>query len=68
MQHGHVNTFHRSTSSVGFAGANGDSSVTRAATKIMHDLRRNFPLHKEPYRWVGMASDLEESNLVEDGR
>jgi len=32
----HVHTFHRSTSSVGLAGADGEFPVTRAATKLMH--------------------------------
>ena len=36
----HVHTFHRSTSSVGLAGADGEFPVTRAATELMHDLRR----------------------------
>jgi hypothetical protein len=43
-QHGRVHTFHRSTSSVGVTGANDDFPITRAATELMHDLRRNFPL------------------------
>ena len=37
---GFVHTFHRSTSSVGLAGADGEFPVTRAATELMHDLRR----------------------------
>jgi len=32
------------TSSVGLAGADGEFPVTRAATELTHDLRRNFPL------------------------
>jgi len=32
----HVHTFHRSTSSVGLAGADGEFPVTRAATELMH--------------------------------
>ena len=43
-QYGHAHTFHRSTSSVGLAGADGEFSVTRAATEHMHDLRRKIPL------------------------
>jgi len=35
--YGHVHTFHRSTSSIGFAGADGEFPVTRAATKLKHD-------------------------------
>jgi len=35
----HVHTSHRSTSSVGLAGADGEFPVTRAATELMHDLR-----------------------------
>ena len=33
---GFVHTFHRSTSSVGLAGADGEFPVTRAATELMH--------------------------------
>jgi len=33
----HVHTFHRSTSSVGLAGADGEFPVIRAATELMHD-------------------------------
>jgi len=39
-QYGHANTFHRSTSSLGLAGAHGEFLVTRAATELMHGLRR----------------------------
>ena len=39
-QYDHAHTFHRSTSSVGLAGADGEFPVTRAATELMHDLRR----------------------------
>ena len=42
-QFDHVHTFHRSTSSVGLAGADGEF-VTRAATELMHDFRRKNPL------------------------
>jgi len=42
-QYDHAHTFHRSTSSVGLAGAGGDFPVTRAATELMHDLRRKNP-------------------------
>jgi len=35
-QYGHVHTFHRSTFSVGLAGADGEFPVTRAATELMH--------------------------------
>ena len=34
---GFVHTFHRSTSSVGLAGADGEFPVTRAATELMHE-------------------------------
>jgi len=34
--YGHLHTFHRSTSSVGLAGADGKFPVTRAATELMH--------------------------------
>jgi len=47
-QYGHAHTFYRSASSVGLAGAGGEFPVTRAATELMHDLRRKnllrFPL------------------------
>ena len=36
----HAHTFYRSTSSVGLAGADGEIPVTRAATGLIHDLRR----------------------------
>ena len=39
-QYGHVHTLHRSTSSVGVAGADGEFPLTRAATELMHDMRR----------------------------
>ena len=39
-QYDHANTFHRSTSSVGLAGADGEFPVTRADIELMHDLRR----------------------------
>ena len=39
-QYDHARTFHRSTSSVGLAGAHGEFPVIRAATELMHDLRR----------------------------
>ena len=39
-QYDHAHTFHRSTSSAGLAGADGEFPVTRAATELMHDLRR----------------------------
>ena len=38
-QFDHANNFHRSTSSVGLTGADGEFSVTRAATALMHNLR-----------------------------
>jgi len=34
--YGHVHTSHRSTSSVGLAGSDGEIPVTRAATGLMH--------------------------------
>ena len=39
-QYDHAHTFHRSTSSVGLVGVDGEFPVTRAATELMHDLRR----------------------------
>jgi len=39
-QYDHAHTVHRSTSSVGLVGADGEFPVTRAATELMHDLRR----------------------------
>ena len=36
-QFDHVHTFHRSTSSVGLAGADGEFPVTSAATELRHD-------------------------------
>ena len=91
-QFDHVYTFHRSTSSVGLAGAGGEFPVTRAATELMHacevTIHYVFPLlcgfflvsvHpsgprlaasrwvKASYRWsVGLTSDLEERNAVQD--
>jgi len=41
-QYDHVHTLHRSTSSVGLVGADGELPVTRAATELMHDLRRKI--------------------------
>ena len=35
-QYDHVHSFHRSTSSVGLAGADGEFPVTHAATELMH--------------------------------
>ena len=35
-QYDHAHTFHRSTSSVGLAGVDGEFPVTRAATEFMH--------------------------------
>ena len=43
-QFDHVHTFHRTTSSVGLAGADGEFPVTRAATELMHGFRRKNPL------------------------
>ena len=42
-QYGHAHSFNRSTSSVGLAGADGEFPVARAATELMHDLRRKIP-------------------------
>ena len=39
-QYGHAHTFYRSTFSVGLAGADCEFPVIRAATELMHDLRR----------------------------
>ena len=50
------NTFrkilHRSTSSVGLAGADGEFPVTRAATELMHDLRRKKSTTISPALWL----------------
>jgi len=43
-QFDHVHTFHRSTSSVGLAGADGEFPVTHAATELMHDCEEKNPL------------------------
>ena len=51
-QFGHVHTFHRSTSSVGLAGADGEFPVTRAATELMHDLRRKKSTTISPALWL----------------
>jgi hypothetical protein len=41
-QNGHVHTFHRSTSSVELASADGEFPVTRAATELVHDCEETF--------------------------
>ena len=51
-QYGHANTFHRSTSSVGLADANGEFPVTRAATELMHNLRRKKSTTISPALWL----------------
>ena len=51
-QFDHVNTFHRSTSSVGLAGADGEFPVTRAATELMHDLIRKKSTTISPALWL----------------
>ena len=51
-QFDHVHTFHRSTSSVGLAGADGEFPVTRAATELMHDLRRKTSTAISPALWL----------------
>jgi len=51
-QFDHVRTFHRSTSSVGLAGADGEFPVTRAATELMHDLRRKKSTTISPALWL----------------
>ena len=43
-QFDHVHTFHRPTSSVGLAGADGEFPVTHAATELMHDCEEKNPL------------------------
>jgi len=48
----HAHTFHRSTSSVGLAGADGEFPVTHAATKLMHDLRRKKSTTISPALWL----------------
>ena len=49
---GHVHTFHRSTSSVWLAGADGEFPVTREATELMHDLRRKKSTTISPALWL----------------
>jgi hypothetical protein len=51
-QFDHVHTFHRSTSSVGLAGADGEFPVTRAATELMHDLPRKKSSTISPALWL----------------
>ena len=51
-QNGHAHTFHRSTSSVGLAGADGEFPVTRAATELMHDLLRKNTTTISPALWL----------------
>ena len=51
-QFDHVHTFHRSTSSVGLAGADGEFPVTRAATELMHDMRRKKSTTISPALWL----------------
>lgn len=51
-QYDHVHTFHRSTSSVGLAGADGEFPVARAATELMHDLRRKKSTTISPALWL----------------
>ena len=51
-QYDHAHTFHRSTSSVGLAGADGEFPVTRAATELMHDLRRKNTTTISPALWL----------------
>jgi len=51
-QFDHVHTFHRSTFSVGLAGADGEFPVTRAATELMHDLRRKKSTTISPALWL----------------
>ena len=45
-------TFHQSTSSVGLAGADGEFPVTRAASELMHDLRRKKSTTISPALWL----------------
>ena len=45
-------TFHRSTSSVGLAGADGEFPVAHAATELMHDLRRKNTTTISPALWL----------------
>ena len=61
-QFDHVNTFHRSTSSVGFAGADGEFPVTCAATGLMHDFRRKKSTTISPALWL---LSLLEGNVQE---
>jgi hypothetical protein len=51
-QFDHLHTFHRSTSSVGLAGADGEFPVTRAATELMHDLRGKKSTTISPALWL----------------
>ena len=66
-QYDHAHTSHRSTSSVGLAGAGGEFPVTRAATELIHDLRRkkihyDFPCFEASFVslfiLVGLGSQL----------
>ena len=49
---GFVHTFHRSTSSVGLAGADGEFPVTRAATELMQYFRRKNTTTISPALWL----------------
>jgi hypothetical protein len=40
------------TSSVGLVGADGEFPVTRAATELMHDLRRKKSITISPALWL----------------
>jgi len=51
-QYGHAHIFHRLTSSVGLVGAGGEFPVTRAATVLMHDLRRKKSTTISPALWL----------------
>jgi len=65
-QYDHAHTSHRSTTSVGLAGAHGEFHVIRAATELMDDLRRNihydFPFFEASFIslfiLVGLGSQL----------
>ena len=51
-QYDHAHTSHRSTSSVGLAGDDGEVPTTRAATELMHDLRRKNTTTISPALWL----------------
>ena len=51
-QYDHAHTFHRSNSSVGLVGVDGEFPVTRAAIELMHHLRRKNTTMISPALWL----------------